>query len=63
MKNCQMTHLGYTGIPVEVLMETREFNMMIRPIKKATQEVKEEAGRRAYQSLNNPHHPRHFTTD
>jgi hypothetical protein len=47
-KNCRMTHLRYTGIPIEVLMETREFNIMIRPIKKATQEVKEEAGRRAY---------------
>jgi hypothetical protein len=36
LKNCRMTHLGYTGIPVEVPKEVREFNMMIRPVKKAT---------------------------
>jgi hypothetical protein len=62
-KNCQMTHLGFTGVPIEVPTGTREFNMMIRPVKKATQEVKEEVGRGAYQSPNNPYHPRHFTTN
>jgi hypothetical protein len=36
LKNYRMTYLRYTGIPIKVLKETREFNIMIRPIKKAT---------------------------
>jgi hypothetical protein len=47
-KNYQMTHLGFTGVLIEVPTETREFNMIIRPVKKATQEVKEGVGRGAY---------------
>jgi hypothetical protein len=58
-----MTHLGFTRVLIEVPTGTREFNIMIRPIKKATQEVNEEVRRGAYQSPNNPHYPRHFTTN
>jgi hypothetical protein len=73
MKGCEIAHHGYTGIPLVV----REFNMMIRPVKKATQNQPEQlvygrntlrpqterTRRGAYSSPNNPHHPRHFTTD
>jgi hypothetical protein len=43
-----MTHLGFTGVLIEVPTETREFNIIIRPVKKATQEVKEGVRRGAY---------------
>ena len=75
-KGCEIAHLGYTGVPIKL----REFNMMIRPAKKVTQNTdqringwttstvprqntKRQELHDDYRSPNNPHHPRHFTTD
>jgi len=48
---CEITHHGYTGIPMEI----REFNMMIRPVSKIRKET--------HHSPNHPNHPRHFAVN
>lgn len=74
-KGCDIAHLGYIG----VLIEIREFNIMIRPVKKASQDPPKQSALRRnvprsqaerkdtlndnHCSPNNPHHPRHFTTN
>lgn len=37
LKGCRIGHLGYTGVPMEI----REFNMMIKPVKKETTDPRE----------------------
>jgi hypothetical protein len=74
-KGCEIAYLGYTGVPIKI----REFNIMIRPAKKVSKDPPEQliygrtSGKTIQQErkelrdacrlINNPNHPRHFTTD